>query len=70
MEAADKRVYEGEQIRRRLHNTIMELKGNIRVFCRVRPVNGAEQVGSVGYEGACRGLGDEERGRTGLLQKG
>jgi len=26
-----------EQMRRQLHNTIQELKGNIRVFCRVRP---------------------------------
>ena len=23
--------------RRRLHNEVMELKGNIRVFCRIRP---------------------------------
>ena len=28
---------EGETLRRRLHNTLQELKGNIRVFCRVRP---------------------------------
>ena len=28
--------YETE--RRKLHNTILELKGNIRVFCRVRPL--------------------------------
>lgn len=26
-----------ETIRRKLHNTVQELKGNIRVFCRVRP---------------------------------
>ena len=25
-------------MRRTLHNTIQELKGNIRVFCRIRPV--------------------------------
>ncbi|KAF2072210.1 hypothetical protein CYY_006476 [Polysphondylium violaceum] len=40
-----------EMIRRQLHNTIQELKGNIRVFCRIRPMgtgsgnsnDGAEQ---------------------------
>ncbi|KAK5576737.1 hypothetical protein RB653_007881 [Dictyostelium firmibasis] len=26
-----------EKLRRKLHNTIQELKGNIRVFCRIRP---------------------------------
>ncbi|KAJ3169894.1 kinesin-like nuclear fusion protein [Geranomyces variabilis] len=31
------KVREEETIRRKLHNTIQELKGNIRVFCRVRP---------------------------------
>ena len=34
------RSYETE--RRKLHNAIQELKGNIRVFCRVRPLLGAE----------------------------
>jgi hypothetical protein len=34
---AERRVFESELIRRQLHNTIQELKGNIRVFCRVRP---------------------------------
>merc|ERR1711962_381323 len=33
---AKERGYETE--RRQLHNTIQELKGNIRVFCRVRPL--------------------------------
>ncbi|KAK7899337.1 hypothetical protein WMY93_020190 [Mugilogobius chulae] len=34
-------LYAGEMERRKLHNAIQELKGNIRVFCRVRPlVNG------------------------------
>lgn len=35
---AEERVQQGELIRRKLHNTILELKGNIRVFCRVRPL--------------------------------
>jgi len=34
------RGYETE--RRQLHNTIQELKGNIRVFCRIRPLLGVE----------------------------
>jgi len=29
--------FQDMKIRRQLHNTIIELKGNIRVFCRVRP---------------------------------
>ena len=37
LSAAEERVREGETVRRRLHNTILELKGNVRVFCRVRP---------------------------------
>lgn len=31
-----------EMLRRKLHNQVQELKGNIRVFCRVRPTNGDE----------------------------
>lgn len=35
-----------EIIRRRLHNQVQELKGNIRVFCRVRPTLEHEQDAS------------------------
>ncbi|MCD7473113.1 hypothetical protein HAX54_014736 [Datura stramonium] len=35
---AETKIVEGEKLRKRLHNTILELKGNIRVFCRVRPL--------------------------------
>ncbi|XP_076909562.1 kinesin-like protein KIN-14N [Bidens hawaiensis] len=35
---AELKLVEGESLRKRLHNTILELKGNIRVFCRVRPM--------------------------------
>lgn len=38
LEAALKKMAESESSRRALHNTIQELKGNIRVFTRVRPM--------------------------------
>lgn len=40
-EAHEKLVQE-ETLRRKLHNQVQELKGNIRVFCRVRPALGDE----------------------------
>ncbi|KAG6867872.1 hypothetical protein C0993_009946 [Termitomyces sp. T159_Od127] len=38
VEEKKKEIREGEFVRRKLHNMVLELKGNIRVFCRVRPV--------------------------------
>ncbi|KAL1809078.1 hypothetical protein ACET3Z_026068 [Daucus carota] len=35
---AELQIADGEKLRKKLHNTILELKGNIRVFCRVRPL--------------------------------
>ncbi|NXH40462.1 KIFC1 protein, partial [Dicaeum eximium] len=34
----EERIHQLEMERRRLHNDIQELRGNIRVFCRVRPL--------------------------------
>ena len=34
----EQQAREAEMVRRKLHNLVQELKGNIRVFCRVRPV--------------------------------
>eukprot|EP01116_Phalansterium_solitarium_P023290 TRINITY_DN808_c0_g2_i3.p1 TRINITY_DN808_c0_g2~~TRINITY_DN808_c0_g2_i3.p1 ORF type:complete len:708 (-),score=304.84 TRINITY_DN808_c0_g2_i3:54-2177(-) len=36
------KIRDDEALRKKLHNTIQELKGNIRVFCRIRPFVGDE----------------------------
>ncbi|XP_051124891.1 kinesin-like protein KIN-14N isoform X2 [Andrographis paniculata] len=41
---AELKIVEGEKLRKKLHNTILELKGNIRVFCRVRPLLSGDGV--------------------------
>ncbi|CAL1354388.1 unnamed protein product [Linum trigynum] len=48
LDDAEKKVVEGEQLRKKLHNTILELKGNIRVFCRVRPLLTDDGIGNDG----------------------
>lgn len=48
-EITEKRIRTSETLRKKLHNEIQELKGNIRVICRVRPFLGREKPGSVKY---------------------
>nr|KAF6505726.1 kinesin family member C1 [Rousettus aegyptiacus] len=43
------RLHGLEMERRRLHNQLQELKGNIRVFCRVRPVLPGEPTPTPGF---------------------
>ena len=38
MAQKDKKLEDGEEERRKLHETVQQLKGNIRVFARVRPL--------------------------------
>nr|QWT43341.1 kinesin-like protein KIN14L [Citrullus lanatus] len=56
---AELQITEGEKLRKKLHNTILELKGNIRVFCRVRPLlpdDGVETT-AVSYPTSTEALG-------------
>ena len=36
----DRNLLQSEKDRRGLHNELVELRGNIRVFCRIRPCKG------------------------------
>ncbi len=47
---ANGKLQAGEALRRKLHNTVQELKGNIRVFCRVRPLSAAEAAAAPNRE--------------------
>ncbi|CAL4109728.1 unnamed protein product, partial [Meganyctiphanes norvegica] len=38
IEDITRKLADGETMRRKLHNQVQELKGNIRVFCRLRPL--------------------------------
>lgn len=37
----DRNLLQSEKDRRGLHNELVELRGNIRVFCRIRPTGGS-----------------------------
>lgn len=45
------RIYEQEAERRVLHNRLQELKGNIRVFCRIRAVNSSDTLSEIELNG-------------------
>lgn len=44
-------LFTNEQLRRKQHDRLQELKGNIRVFCRVRPSKKEEPIFQVRYFG-------------------
>ncbi|XP_078422554.1 kinesin-like protein KIFC1 isoform X4 [Cetorhinus maximus] len=56
----EERLHHTEQERRRLHNTVQELKGNIRVICRVRPVLDSEKEDSSEIEHVQFSASDEK----------
>ncbi|KIY70210.1 kinesin-domain-containing protein [Cylindrobasidium torrendii FP15055 ss-10] len=56
IEALKQEVVDGERIRRELHNTIQDLKGNIRVFARVRPPLNESDLADMEYDKDKRSL--------------
>eukprot|EP00958_Prasinococcus_capsulatus_P028166 scaffold6362_cov378-Prasinococcus_capsulatus_cf.AAC.12 len=49
-------LLEAEETRRRLHNQVQELRGNVRVFCRVRPADASTLGKGRRVRGDTRGL--------------
>ena len=73
---AKEKLRKEETLRRKLHNQVQELKGNIRVFCRVRPVlshEPSDEVARIAYpdeEVDCKEIvvqGPEERSSLGTV---
>lgn len=42
----ERRYIKEMKLRKRLHNELVDLKGNIRVYCRVRPFIAEDRVGA------------------------
>lgn len=59
---SNKKLQDGETLRRKLHNLVQELKGNIRVFCRVRPFLPSELLPTTNNSGG--GDGKEPKGNS------
>ncbi|KAA1468982.1 kinesin-domain-containing protein [Dentipellis sp. KUC8613] len=49
VEELEQEAREAEMVRRKLHNMVQELKGNIRVFCRVRPVLPSDALAEMAF---------------------
>lgn len=67
---ASTKLREGEKLRRKLHNTVQELKGNIRVFCRVRPLLASEAASSRALEHIQISATENEQEEIKLIQGG
>lgn len=54
---AEEKLRAEESLRRKLHNQVQELKGNIRVFCRVRPslADERDNTAKIRFPDACEG---------------
>ena len=50
--ALAEQVAAGERLRRRLHNEVQELRGNVRVYVRVRPARGGGAEAALAYPDA------------------
>jgi kinesin family protein C1 len=68
IEALELKIREDEKLRKQLHNTIQELKGNIRVFCRVRPLLPQEEQSNGSYDHLK--FPDEDQKLIGITQYG
>lgn len=67
---ASAKLRKGETVRRRLHNAVQELKGNIRVFCRVRPLLASEESSTKSMEHIQISKTDDDQEEIKLIQGG